>query len=413
MIAEIISTGTELLLGQIVNTNAQYLAQELNALGINVYHQSVVGDNHCRMERALESALQRSELVITTGGLGPTLGDITKEVTAKLLDRPLYLHEPSAAAIKAHFAARGLIMTENNLRQAMIPQDAAVIDNERGTAPGVIVEAADKTIIHLPGPPQEVQWMFKYKVVPYLTKRYELKTRIVSRVLKTYGITESALEEKIKDLVLKQSNPTIALLARSGEIHLRLTANGETLEAAQQLINNLESILRQRINDNIFAVDTETLETVLGRMLTAHKMTLATAESCTGGMISSRLTSVPGSSEYFLGALVAYSNEVKAAVLGVSSNTLAEYGAVSEQTAIAMAEQARQLFATDLAISVTGIAGPAGATVDKPTGLVYIAVAGKNGTVCSANHYVGQREGVRQRAVSTALYEAIRYIEKY
>ncbi|MDF2500724.1 MAG: Competence-damaged protein [Anaerosporomusa subterranea] len=413
MIAEIISTGTELLLGQIVNTNAQYLAKKMNELGIDVLHQSTVGDNPSRMAEVIAHALERSDLVVTTGGLGPTLGDITKEVTARLLNRAMYLHKPSESRIRQIFASRNMLMPESNLRQAMMPEAAIIIDNDRGTAPGVILEESDKTIIHLPGPPQEMQWMFETAIVPYFRQRFGLQSVIVSRVLRTFGVSESALEEKIKDFVLAQSNPTLALLARSGEIHLRLTAKGQTEAEATERIATLEQALRSRVGEAIFGIDDETLELVTGRQLSENNLTIALAESCTGGLVTSRLTDIPGSSRYLIGSLVSYSNQIKREILGVSEQILTDCGAVSEETAILMAKQVRERFMTDIGVGVTGIAGPDGATATKPVGLVYIAVVGAQGVECVKHQFSGQRTGIKQRAANAALFQVMRFIENY
>lgn len=410
MIVEIVSTGTELLLGQIVNTNAPYLARRLNELGFDVLFQSTVGDNRMRMTQVLTTALARADIVITTGGLGPTQGDITKEVAAELLGRKLALHEPSLEAIKAFFAARKLTMTENNVRQAMIPEGAIVLANARGTAPGVIVPAGDKTVIHLPGPPFEMEGMFESSAAPYLSERFGRQGIILSRVLRTFGLGESLMEERIKDYIKVQGNPTIALLARNFEIHVRLTAKADTAAAAGALIDALEGRLRERIGEYVFGYDDDTLEAVVGRKLTDKKLTLALAESCTGGLVTSRLTDVAGSSAYLAGSVVCYSNDIKVAAVGVPAATLADHGAVSRETAEAMAAGIRQAFKTDLGVSITGIAGPGGAVPGKPVGLVYIAVAGPAGVVCHEHNFTGQRTGIKSRSALTAVNHLRNYI---
>ncbi len=411
MKAEIISTGTELLLGQIVNTNAQYLAKKLNELGIDVLYQSTVGDNPGRMAAVIAHALERSDVIVTTGGLGPTLGDITKEVTAQLLNRNMYLHKHSEKRIRQHFASRNMVMPDSNLRQAMMPEGAIVIDNERGTAPGVILAVSGKTIIHLPGPPREMEWMFEFAIVPYLRQCFGPQPVILSRVLRTFGVGESALEEKIRDFILAQNNPTIALLARNGEIHLRLTAKGQNEAEASERIAGLEQALRQRIDAAIFGTDDETLELAAGRKLSQNGLTIALAESCTGGLVSNRLTDIPGSSQYLMGSLVTYSNQSKQELLGVPEQILADCGAVSEATARAMAERVRDVFMTDIGVGVTGIAGPDGATATKPVGLVYIAVAGAQGCECAKYQFFGQRIDIKHRAASAALFQLIRFIQ--
>ena len=410
MIVEIVSTGSELLLGQIVNPNAPYLAKKLNELGYDAVYQTTVGDNRLRMSSVFSIALDRADIVITSGGLGPTLGDITKEVSSQLLGRKLLLHEPSVEHIRAFFERRRLSMTQNNMRQAMMPEGAIVINNERGTAPGVIIEHENKTIIHLPGPPMELEHMFENGVLPYLAGRFGGQGIIISKVLRTYGLGESSMEERIRDFILAQNNPTIALLARSGEIHVRLTAKGESSELAQSLIGELEAKIRERIGEFIFGTDEQKLEEVAGQELAALKYTLSLAESCTGGAITSRLTDVPGSSAYLVGAVVCYSNRIKSAVVGVPEAILREKGAVSEETARAMAEGIRLRFGTDIGVGITGIAGPGGGTAEKPVGLVYIAVAGPQGTIVLEERFVGQRNLVRIRAANAALSMIRRYL---
>jgi len=410
MIVEIVTTGTELLLGQIINTNAPYMARRLNEAGFDVLFQSTVGDNRARMAQVLATALDRADIVVTTGGLGPTQGDITKQVTAELLGRPMYLHERSLERIKAFFAARRLTMTENNVRQAMIPEGAIVLDNERGTAPGVIIEAGKNTVIHLPGPPHEMEHMLENSVLPYLRERFGLQGTILSKVLRTFGLGESSLEERIKDYIKNQGNPTIALLARNAEIHVRLTAKAASDAEARALIGGLERQLRERIGEYIFGEDEDTLEAVVGRELAARNLTLALAESCTGGLVTSRITDVPGSSAYLAGTVVCYSNEIKASAVGVPADIIAAHGAVSVETAKAMAEGIRSRFGTDIGAGITGIAGPTGAVPGKPVGLVYIAVSGSAGTYCFEHNFTGQRSFIKHRTALAALNHLRHYI---
>lgn len=410
MIVEIVSTGSELLLGQIINTNAPYLAKKLNGLGYDTVYQTTVGDNRERMASVLSIALGRADIVITSGGLGPTLGDITKEVTAQLLERKMYLHEPSVEHIRAFFVRRNLTMTENNLRQAMMPAGAIVVENHRGTAPGVIIEHGEKTIIHLPGPPMELEHMFEKSILPYFFNRFGGQGIIVSKVLRSYGLGESTMDERLRDYLLAQNNPTIALLARSGEIHIRLTAKGESEEAARLLIGELEPKIRERIGEFIFGEDDETLELVVSRLLTRQKLTLALAESCTGGLVTARLTDVPGSSAYLIGSVVSYSNRIKRDVAGVPESILSDKGAVSEETARAMAEGIRERFGVDIGVGITGIAGPDGGSPEKPVGLVYVAVAGFKGTVIVKETFAGQRNLIRMRTANEALDLIRRYL---
>jgi len=411
MIVEIVSTGTELLLGQIVNTNAPYLARKLNELGFDAVYQTTVGDNRRRMSNVLAIALERADIVITSGGLGPTQGDITKEVSAELLERQLQLHEPSVEHIRGFFQRRRLTMTNNNLRQAMMPDGAIVVTNHRGTAPGVIIEHNDKTIIHLPGPPMELEHMFEASILPYLTKRFGGQGVIISKVLRTFGIGESTLEERIRRFILAQKNPTIALLARSGEIHVRLTAKADSEPEASALIADLEASLREQINQYIFGIDEQSLEQVVGEELCRQKLSIALAESCTGGAATAKLTDVPGSSSYLIGSVVSYANRIKTEQVGVDAALLQEYGAVSPETATAMAQGIRSKFVTDIGVGITGIAGPGGSTPEKPVGLVYIAVAGPQGVVVEEEHFSGQRTAIKTRAVNSALDLLRRYLQ--
>lgn len=403
MIAEIISTGTELLLGQVVNTNAQYISARLAELGIQLFFQTTVGDNRVRMEEAIQNGLKRADIVITTGGLGPTQGDITKEVCAAIFGRKLELHEESLARIKAFFARRELKMTENNVRQAMMPQGAIVLENNFGTAPGVVLEKGDKAILNLPGPPHEMRGMFEEVVVPYLIAKYNLKRVIHSRVLRCFGIGESALEEEIKDMIKGQSNPTIALLGREREIHVRLTALAMDMDQANSLLDDLEERIRARIGHHIFSANGDTLPKVIGELLTAGKLTVACAESCTGGLIAQLLTDIPGSSEYFLEGIVAYSNMAKIRSLNVQKATIDQYGAVSEQTAREMAVGIRAATGSDLALSITGIAGPGGGTETKPVGLIFIGLATAEGADVHKFLFTGERSIIRIAAAKTAL----------
>lgn len=409
MIAEIITTGTELLLGQIVNTNAAYLARQLNELGFDVLYQTTVGDNRGRMRQALETAVARADMVITTGGLGPTQGDITKEVTAQVAGVPLVLHEASLGKIKCYFQHRQTAMPENNVRQAMLPQGALVLENTCGTAPGVICAIENKVVINLPGPPREMQRMFTLAVRPYLQQRFGTQGAIVSRVLKSFGLGESALEEKIYDLVAAQGNPTLALLARQGEIHIRITARGETAAAAAQLITPLEESIRKRLGMHIFGDDKQTMAGVVGELLVSAGWTVALAESCTGGLATHKLTDVPGSSRYVSGAVVSYSNQVKAEQVGVPPAVLTQHGAVSEETALAMARGVRERLHTSLGVGITGIAGPDGGSDAKPVGLVYIAVDGPHGARCVAHHFNGERVVIKNLAALAALDLVRRY----
>ncbi len=403
MVVELVTTGSELLLGQIVNTNAAYLAAELNCLGFDVRYQTTVGDNLGRMEDVLRHALGRADIVITSGGLGPTRGDITKEASAKVFGRRL-IREPSCVErLKAHFARVGREMTENNLRQAMIPEGAHILVNHAGTAPGVAMERDGKLLVNLPGPPSELKDMFARSLKPYLVEKYGVSAVILSRVLNTSGIGESMLETRIDDLILAQGNPTLALLVRPEGVLVRVTAKAADEDEARALIEPMEREIRTRVGEYIYAVDDEPIEAVVGRLIKERSLTVAAAESCTGGLVTSRLTDVAGSSAYVKGAVVSYTDEAKASVLGVSSALLREEGAVSEPVARAMAEGARRVLGADVGIGVTGFAGPGGGTETLPVGTVFVAVAGLGGTVAERHIFGGSRRQVKYRASQAAL----------
>lgn len=401
MDAEIIAVGSELLLGQIANTNAQYISQRLSSVGVNVYYHTVVGDNKERLLKALEIACMRANIIITTGGLGPTMDDLTKETIAEYLGMELMLHQPSAQAIREYFARRGRVMTENNLKQAMFPREAIVLPNAVGTAPGAIIEKDGKTFIILPGPPFEMQPMFENHVIPYLAQRENQK--IFSRVLRIYGIGESAVEEMIKDLLEKQTNPTIAPLAAYGEVTLRLTVKCPRSQDPLELIKPVEDEIRRRLGQAVYGIDDDRLETVVARLLKERGLTLAMAESCTGGLISNLLTDVPGISENLLETCVTYSNQAKINRLGVKHETLEAYGAVSPQTAQEMAEGILRTSGADIGLAVTGIAGPGGGTPEKPVGLVYIAIAMDGNVEVKSIYNQGDRKRIKLSTANTAL----------
>lgn len=401
MDAEIIAVGSELLLGQIANTNAQYISQRLSSVGVNVYYHTVVGDNRKRLLEALEIACKRADIIITTGGLGPTMDDLTKETIAEFLGLELVLHQPSAQAIREFFARRGRTMTENNLKQAMFPREAIILPNDVGTAPGAIIEKDGRTFIMLPGPPYEMQPMFENHVIPYLAQKGNEK--IFSRVLRIYGIGESAVEEMIKDLLENQTNPTIAPLAAYGEVTLRLTVKYHRSQDPLELMKPVEDEIRRRLGQAVYGVDDDRLETVVARLLKEKGLTLAVAESCTGGLISNLLTDVPGISENLLETCVTYSNQAKINRLGVKPETLEAYGAVSPQTAQEMAEGILKTSGADIGLAVTGIAGPGGGSPEKPVGLVYIAIAMGGDVEVKRFHNQGDRKRIKFSTANTAL----------
>jgi nicotinamide-nucleotide amidase len=404
--AEIISVGSEILLGEILNSNAQYLAQELAALGITHQFQTVVGDNLERVQAAIAQASQRANLLIFTGGLGPTPDDLTVEAIAQAFDTPLVEHPQIWQDIQTKFAARNITPTENNRKQALLPKGAAILPNPRGTAPGIMWEPKPNLLIlTFPGVPQEMKAMWTATAIPKLCKEGWSESQIYSRTLRFFGITESALAEQVSDL-LDLTHPTVAPYASRGIIRLRISAKAKGVGEARQIINPIESEIRNRIGIDCFGADDDSLASVVGDRLRAKNQTLSVAESCTGGGLGARLTEISGSSDYFVGGVIAYQNEVKIKLLQVNAADIERDGAVSEAVARQMAEGVRKALNTDWGISITGIAGPTGGTETKPVGLVYIGLAGPNG-YRSAHEYrraaQQDRAVIRDRSLSFAL----------
>ncbi|MCX8130352.1 MAG: competence/damage-inducible protein A [Clostridia bacterium] len=393
MNAEILAVGTELLMGQIANTNAQYISSRLPDVGVGVYYHSVVGDNPGRLKECLNIALNRSDVVIMTGGLGPTQDDLTKETVAELFNKKLVLHNESLEKIQQFFYRLNRPMSDNNIKQAYLPEGCIVMENNNGTAPGCIFESDGKTVIMLPGPPSEMKPMFEDTVIPYF--REKASYLLVSKYVRIFGIGESAMEEKIIDLITKQTNPTIAPYAKEGEVTLRLTAKCSNEEEAESIINPVINEIKKRLGNTVYSADNKSMDEVTGELLLKHNITIAFAESCTGGLAAGRLTSVPGISRIFSRGIVSYSNESKVENLGVKPETLDKYGAVSRETAIEMAAGVRKLAGTDLGLSITGIAGPGGGTEEKPVGLVYVALASDKNEECKELRLWGSRERIR------------------
>lgn len=402
MIVELISVGTEILLGNIVNTNAAYLSGKCAMLGLSCYYQSVVGDNEERLMNSLLTALGRADIVILSGGLGPTQDDLTKETVAKVLKRELLLDAHSKERIAAYFTSRGLEITDNNWKQAMVPDGARVIDNDNGTAPGMIIEENNKHILLLPGPPNELQPMFEQHMIPYL-HAIEPGT-IYSQTVKICNVGESKAETMVADLIREQGNPTIAPYAKTGEVHIRVTAKAEEEKEAKKLVKPVVKELKSRFGSNIYTTQEEvTLEKAVVDLLLANHLTLVTAESCTGGLLSARLVNVAGVSEVFKAGLVTYANKAKRRLVGVKKSTLDKYGAVSEQTAREMAKGAAVLSKSDVSIAITGIAGPDGGSDKRPVGLVYMACFVCGSVTIKKYHFSGNRSKIRETAVSYAL----------
>lgn len=400
MKAEIIATGTELLLGQTVNTNARFLSEKLAQKGIDVYWQTVVGDNAQRLEEALRLALSRADLIITSGGLGPTMDDLTKETVAKVLALPLAEDAGWQQRLTEMFNRPGRIMTDNNRKQALVPQGAQLIANDNGTAPGVWLEHQEKIFVMLPGPPRELEPMFSEKVMPLLPDSGSI---LLSRTLKIVGIGESSLEDQLADIIAEQTNPTIAPLAKLGEVHLRLTAKARTKEECQQLLDMTDAKLSARLGEAIYARDEQTMVNVVAELLVKNKQTLALAESCTGGYLAHTLTNVAGSSNFFLAGLVTYSNAAKSKLLEIPPEFIEQHDAVSMEVGQAMASNVRRIAQSHLGIGITGIAGPTGGTALKPVGLVYIALATPTTVTVHRFNFLGKRENIKERAVISAL----------
>lgn len=370
--AEILAIGTELLMGNTVNTNATYIARGLAQNGVNVYHQEVVGDNPQRLKESLDQAFSRSDIVITTGGLGPTYDDLSKETIAAWFGRELVMDEESLQHIEEHFRKLNREMTDNNRKQAMMPEGCTIFPNPNGTAPGCAIEKDGKVAFMLPGPPREMKPMFDHYVIPYLMK--DSDTVLESRMIYLFGIGESMLEHKLHDVMVASSNPTLAPYAKTGEVQLRVTARVARGEDPEAILQPMIDKVKEIAGEYIYGIDIGDLQTAAVTRLQEKGLHAATAESCTGGYVSKRLTEVSGASAVFDCAVCSYSNEIKEKVLGVSHETLERYGAVSEQTAKEMAAGIRRLSGAEIGVSTTGIAGPGGGSEEKPVGLVYVAV---------------------------------------
>lgn len=402
MIVELISVGTEILLGNIVNTNAAYLSEQCALLGLSCFYQSVVGDNEGRLRHVLESALSRADIVILSGGLGPTEDDLTKETAAAALGRALVMDEHWKEILTAFFAKRNMKLTENNWKQAMVPEGCIVVDNKNGTAPGIIMEENGKHVILLPGPPGELIPMFEGSIKPYLAKLNPGK--IVSQMVKVCGVGESMAETMILDLIDKQTNPTIATYAKTGEVHLRVTAKAESEKEARKLLKPVVKDLKERFGANIYSTDENaTLEGCVVDLLKENDLTLTAAESCTGGLFTARLVNVPGASDVLKEGFVTYSNKAKRKYLGVKKSSLLKYGAVSERVAEEMARGACFFTKADACVSITGIAGPGGGTKEKPVGLVYIGCCICGRTTVKEYRFSGERMKIRESSVAAAL----------
>lgn len=405
MKAEVISVGTELLLGNIVNTNAAYIGSKLAELGIDEYYQTVVGDNRERLNETLSEALSRSDIVLITGGLGPTYDDVTKEVVANKFGRKLIVFEPALQKI------RGLKKIVPNLdmdlveRMAYVPENSYVLPNDKGSAAGFAITEKEKTVVAMPGPPNESEYMMDTYVVPYLSK-LSGKT-LYSSFVNMIGISESEVEKRFEKEMTEYTNPTIAPYIKPGEVMARITASADTKENAEALIEPVKKLFAERCGEYIYGFDKPNIETAALDVLKTAGKTIAIAESCTGGLVAKRITDIAGASEVFLCGMCSYSNSAKMNVLGVKKETLDKFGAVSEQTAAEMAEGVKRISGADIGVSTTGIAGPGGGTAEKPVGLVYIGISGENGTRTIKLMLRGDRKYIREVAASNVFWNVI------
>ena len=409
-IAEIISVGTELLLGSVANTDAQDVSLTLSEAGISVYFHTVVGDNPVRLKQAVDIAKSRADIIITTGGLGPTYDDLTKQTLAEAFGKKMVFHEDVADQIRDYFKKRahGMEMSENNLRQAELPEGCHIFGNGVGTAPGCAFEAEGKHILMLPGPPRECRAMLKSCALPYLKKLSD--TEMVSHGINTFGLGESMVEAKLHSLMESLTNPTLAPYAKEGEVLLRLTAGAETKEQAEALMAPILEEVLETLGDIVFGVDSTSLESTAVALLAQRGMTLAAAESCTGGLLAKRLTDIPGSSKVFPGGIVAYSSESKTSLLGVDPGIINEKGAASREVAIAMADGARERFGADIGIGITGVAGPDGDGSGTAPGTVFVALSAGGSSFCKSLEMPVDRDRIRSVSVSHALDMVRRYL---
>lgn len=410
MIAEIICVGNELLYGDTLNTNTQYLSQQLAIIGIEVTYQLVVGDNEPILLQALQLASQRSDVVIMSGGLGPTYDDMTKETLAKALGQDMVLDGPSLEAIKGYFERVGRVMSDSNNKQAYRPVDGVSLANNNGTAPGIYIYQGSTHYFCLPGPPSELKPMYQDQVKPKLLALTNQK--IASTIFSLAGIGESALANQIGHVMDHSDNPRIAPYVKTGTVNIRVTAMGPTNRACEAMLKSARDKLMPLISDYIYSEKGEDIETVLVNLLRKKHMTIATAESCTGGLVSGRIVNVSGASEVFMNGFITYSNEAKSNLLGVDPQLINTYGAVSEEVALAMAQGVRRVSGSSFGLGITGVAGPTGGTPEKPVGTVWIAVSGNDGNSVRRYQFNGNRQKVRDISAQYALVQAFRLIEK-
>lgn len=412
MTAETIFVGTEILLGNIVNTNGAYLAGELAKLGIPTYYQSVVGDNKERLSEVFKTSLNRSDVIILSGGLGPTQDDITKETVSEVMGKKLFLDEDSKRRIVDYFEKRGRVMTDNNFKQAMIPEGAKVLDNDNGTAPGVVIEDNGKMVILLPGPPKELSAMFESKVIPLLSAK--TGQTFYSSMVKICGRSESEIAEVLDDLINMTGEVTVAPYAKECEVHVRVTASGPDEKSAKKLVKPVVKTIKTRLGNSIYSTEEDmTLEKSVVDLLIANDLTITTVESCTGGLVAGRLINVPGVSDVYKSGYVTYSNKAKRKIVGVKKSTLEKHGAVSHQTVKEMCLGAAFAAKADVSIATSGIAGPDGGTPEKPVGTVFIGCNVCGEVITKEYRFTGNREKIRSFTVSEALVLLRECILKY
>lgn len=407
MKAEIIAVGTEILLGDILNSNTRFLSRELASLGIDVYYHTTVGDNQKRLTEQLRVSKERTDLIIVTGGLGPTYDDLTRQTIAEVFESPLVARKEDTDYLFSLYQGTEE-PTQYFLQQASVPFDSYVLENNNGTALGFILKK-ESIVVALPGPPRELEPMFLESVKPYL-RELGLTEVIHSKTLRLVGIPEANVEELLGEYFKEQNNPTIAPYAKFGEVHLRITAKAASISKAKDMIEPVENHVQKHLGEYIYGYDEDTLEEVVARLLKENRVRLAVAESCTGGLLSHRLTNVSGSSDYFIAGLITYANEAKQELLNVRLETIKQYGAVSKETATAMAEGLLANYDIDMALAITGIAGPTGGTEEKPVGTVHIAIANKDRTEVYSKSFTGNRETIKFRSTQAALDELRRWL---
>jgi len=409
----IISTGTELLLGTTIDSNSVYLAQQLGDMGIRVVGKATVGDNREQIDKAFRNGLETADIVISTGGLGPTFDDLTKTVACDLMGCSMVIIPEEEKRLRDYFAHRQRPMPEINIKQAMFPQEAEILQNTQGTAPGMYLLKNNKLLILLPGPPREMTRMYMDQVKPRLERDYtsELE-KVICRTIKVLGPGESQVDEILAPVLENDLGCSMALLAKDGEVHIKITAEGVNESDSRRILDKLTQSIHEKLSKHIFGYDDDTLPEQVGKMLMEKKQKLSVAESCTAGMLGSMITEAAGSSEYFWGGIISYSNECKMKILGVNPSTLEQFGAVSRQTAEEMAIGIRTLSGTDYALAITGIAGPSGGTKEKPVGLVYIALAFDNDCIAKELKFIGSREAVRKLSAKSALDLLRRHLDQ-